>query len=132
MTISQLLQTVSAENHVFKRAFEKTIYRRDRVQKRRFWKHLGYLHWGFTKLFETTIKPQRECNKYFFGCRFLSFNWEFKMFSMNAREKYDKIKYFERREKTRWNEGQTVDENSGFANLQFFHKNPNSFIKPQP
>ena len=25
-----------------------------------------------------------------------------------------------------------VDENSGFANLQLFHKNVNSIIKPQP
>ena len=105
--VSQLLQTVLAANRFFKRAFEKTFYSRDRVQKRRFWKHFGHLHWGFTMFFETITKPQRECDKYVFGRRILNFNWEFKVLSTNAREKYDKTRYFERREKTRWNEGQT-------------------------
>jgi hypothetical protein len=55
--VSHLLHTVSAENRFFKRAFEKTIYSRDRVQTQRFWKDLGHLHWGFTMFFETITKP---------------------------------------------------------------------------
>ena len=97
LQVSQLLQTVSAENRFFKRAFEKTIFSRDRVQKRRCWKHVGHFPSVFTMLFETTIKPQRECEKHVFGRKMQSFNREFKAFSTNAREKYYKTRYFGRR-----------------------------------
>jgi hypothetical protein len=56
---------------------------------------------GFTVFFETTIKPQRECEKHEFGSKKMNFNGEFKAFSANAREKYYKTRYFGRQGKTR-------------------------------
>ena len=77
---------------------------------------------GFTMLFETVIKPQRECGKTFFGRRLLNYNLEFKVCSTNAREKYYKTNTLRGGGKPGGTKAKRVDENTGFANLQLFTK----------
>ena len=72
--VCELLHLVSNENRFFKRTFGKTTFSRDRVQKLRFWKHFRHFRSVFTVFFETTTKPQRECEKHVFGRKMLSFN----------------------------------------------------------
>ena len=115
---------VSTGNRFFKRAFEKTIFRPDHVQKRGFRKHSRHFRRGFTVFFETTTKPQRDCEKHVFGRIILIFTGEFKVFPTRAREKYCKTWYFERQVKNevdRWrNESMEIGVLRIYRFLKFY------------
>ena len=61
------------------------------------------------------------------GRRVLNFNWEFKVFSTNAREQYYKTIYFDRRGKKRWNESRN-ELMKIMVSLTYNLKNNSTFI----
>ena len=74
--------------------FEKTILSRDRVQSMALLVRIVEFRRGFTVVFESTIKPQREAQNGLPEHRILSFSGLLQWFSKRARKKYNKTADF--------------------------------------